>query len=63
MSRVHAGFLNGVLALLPELLVQINAYIATTSNPHIMFTGHSAGGAVAALAFAHFMSKSYLLNG
>jgi predicted lipase len=51
--EVHAGFLNGAEALVSAVEKHIN------SQPkcrHVLFTGHSAGGAVASLLFTRFLS-------
>ena len=55
----HAGFLNGAVALLPEVTRRVNALVGEKPGPrNIMFTGHSAGGAVASLLFTRFMMEA-----
>ncbi|KAH0561982.1 hypothetical protein GP486_003311 [Trichoglossum hirsutum] len=53
----HAGFLNGAEALVPAVAKHIDALAENKSAvKHVLFTGHSAGGAVASLLFAKFLS-------
>lgn len=56
--HAHAGFLNGAEALLPEVSSRISRFVQQHRVKHVLFTGHSAGGAVASLLFAHFLCAS-----
>jgi len=51
--KVHSGFRNGAKALLPSIKQQLQADSGRTK--HVIFTGHSAGGAVASLLYLHFL--------
>lgn len=61
----HTGFLNGARALSSSASKRIQAFLSGPGRqpdglgrkPHVLFTGHSAGGAVASLLFRHFLSK------
>ncbi|KAL2197038.1 Alpha/Beta hydrolase protein [Corynascus similis CBS 632.67] len=55
--RVHSGFLNGARALLPVVKEQLASTVGPGSDraSHVIFTGHSAGGAVASLLYLHFL--------
>ncbi|KAI8667018.1 Lipase-3 domain-containing protein [Fusarium sp. Ph1] len=57
----HSGFLNSSRALDDIVSERIKTYIENTKNtngqrPHVLFTGHSAGGAVAALFYLRYIS-------
>ncbi|KAI0458628.1 hypothetical protein F5B21DRAFT_400071 [Xylaria acuta] len=45
----HAGFLNSARELLPPISAQIEKQLSKGQKFNILFTGHSAGGAVATL--------------
>jgi alpha-beta hydrolase superfamily lysophospholipase len=48
----HSGFMNSAEALEDVVAERIRLYVQRRrSNAHIIFTGHSAGGAVASLLF------------
>ncbi|KND89963.1 hypothetical protein TOPH_05342 [Tolypocladium ophioglossoides CBS 100239] len=50
----HRGFLSCAKALLPSLPQEIARQLAADQRlSHVVFTGHSAGGAVASLLFLH----------
>jgi putative lipase involved disintegration of autophagic bodies len=49
--QAHRGFLNGAEALSGKVKQQIRKNLKDFNS--ILFTGHSAGGAVAALLYAH----------
>ena len=52
----HAGFLSCTKHLLPILEQEITRQVAADKDiSNIVFTGHSAGGAVSSLAFLHFV--------
>ncbi|KAK4248897.1 hypothetical protein C7999DRAFT_13178, partial [Corynascus novoguineensis] len=55
--QVHSGFLNGARALLPVVKDQLASTVGPSSDraSHVIFTGHSAGGAVASLLYLHFL--------
>lgn len=48
----HSGFLSSAKALLPVVLEHIKK---EKDAQRVLFTGHSAGGTVASLLFAHFL--------
>jgi len=53
--RAHAGFLGCAKASVPAVTQDITQQLNADSNiSNIIFTGHSAGGAVASLVFLHF---------
>ncbi|KAF4982820.1 hypothetical protein FZEAL_1612 [Fusarium zealandicum] len=53
---VHGGFLACANALLPWLTQEIIRQVELDDSlRHVVFTGHSAGGAVAAIVFLHFV--------
>ncbi|KAF4970071.1 hypothetical protein FSARC_2817 [Fusarium sarcochroum] len=52
----HSGFLACANTLLPWLTQEIIRQMETDDSfTHVVFTGHSAGGAVAAIVFLHFI--------
>ncbi|KAF4472687.1 alpha beta-hydrolase [Fusarium albosuccineum] len=60
--QAHSGFLNSSWALAKIVSERIEAYVAGTETqserkPHVLFTGHSAGGAVASLFYLHYISN------
>ncbi|RSL65182.1 hypothetical protein CEP54_004390 [Fusarium duplospermum] len=57
----HSGFLNSAWALDDIVSERIKTYIENAENangqkPHVLFTGHSAGGAVATLFYLRYIS-------
>ncbi|KAI9771960.1 MAG: hypothetical protein M1839_002593 [Geoglossum umbratile] len=56
--EAHGGFLDSAKALIPDVVEQIQEATARASIGHVLFTGHSAGGAVASLVFAHLLSTA-----
>ncbi|KAL2127129.1 hypothetical protein VTI74DRAFT_11270 [Chaetomium olivicolor] len=62
--QAHSGFLNSAQALDEAISQRIQNYIEQSalikraSPPHILFTGHSAGGAVASLMYLRQKSLS-----
>ncbi|KAF4997176.1 hypothetical protein FGRMN_4071 [Fusarium graminum] len=57
----HSGFLNSALALDSAVAQMIFNYVlgfdaASKQKPHVLFTGHSAGGAVSQLLYLHHIS-------
>ncbi|KAL6400978.1 hypothetical protein AUP68_16698 [Ilyonectria robusta] len=56
--RVHSGYLTCATALIPDLEKEISRLReADDSIQNVVFTGHSAGGAVASLLFVHFANQ------
>ncbi|QGI59856.1 hypothetical protein CEK27_003827 [Fusarium fujikuroi] len=54
--HAHSGFLACAATLLPWLTEEITRQVtADKSLKDVVFTGHSAGGAVAAMVFLHFV--------
>ncbi|OAP58041.1 hypothetical protein AYL99_07131 [Fonsecaea erecta] len=49
--KVHSGFLHGARALQADVEIEILKCLESTNIRHVIFTGHSAGGAVASLAY------------
>lgn len=57
--QAHTGFLTCALALLPTLQRDIAEQLSSDpSISNVVFTGHSAGGAVASLLFLHFVTAA-----
>ncbi|MCJ1400342.1 hypothetical protein MMC11_003547 [Xylographa trunciseda] len=52
----HAGFANAAAALESAVTTQIRSVLKAGKIEHVLFTGHSAGGAVASLLFLRFLS-------
>ncbi|KAM7183570.1 Alpha/Beta hydrolase fold [Naviculisporaceae sp. PSN 640] len=51
----HAGFVSCARAMLPAITDDIIQQLSADNNiSNVVFTGHSAGGAVASLVFLHF---------
>ncbi|KAK3074878.1 hypothetical protein LTR53_002332 [Teratosphaeriaceae sp. CCFEE 6253] len=61
-NACHAGFLQVARAMLQPVAAQLRAHIennpAWAGGCSLLFTGHSAGGAVASLLFAHMLSRT-----
>ena len=51
----HSGFVNGAKALLSLVSRHISKLSKSGQPKHIVFTGHSAGGAVASLLYLKFV--------
>ncbi|KAM0348618.1 hypothetical protein ACHAPU_004053 [Fusarium lateritium] len=63
--NAHSGFLNSALALDSIVAEMISKYMlesnaASKQKPHVLFTGHSAGGAVSQLLYLHHISQPNL---
>ncbi|OJJ96175.1 hypothetical protein ASPACDRAFT_1891107 [Aspergillus aculeatus ATCC 16872] len=60
----HSGFLHSAMALAAIVSERIKAYsrLHADTGSHILFTGHSAGGAVASLLFLHYISEELPKN-
>ena len=52
----HAGFLSVARRMVRPLASRLRRMLQDASGYSLVFTGHSAGGAVAALLYAHMMS-------
>ena len=48
-KEAHAGFLNSAITLKDRVFKQIDDLNRNNHMKHVLFTGHSAGGAVASL--------------
>lgn len=59
---VHQGFGKGARALAPVFTEQLTSFLKGSDGRDIelIFTGHSAGGAVAALLFSQFLTSQHL---
>lgn len=59
--KVHGGFLECARAMAPKIAALITTVLAKRPDARgpvdLLFTGHSAGAAVAALLFAHMMKE------
>ena len=60
--EVHGGFLKCAKTMTPKLAEKILQMVLKlplqeSCRPELLFTGHSAGGAVAALLYAHLTNK------
>lgn len=60
--EAHSGFLNSAKALDKTVSQRINMYIRENASnySHVLFTGHSAGGAVASLLFLRYLAQESL---
>lgn len=59
-TNVHRGFLHAAQELVPYIWDKLKSILV--DNPgslDVVFTGHSAGGAVVSLLFAHFLSHAF----
>lgn len=57
-NACHAGFLKVTKAMVAQVATQLREHPASSEQPTLLFTGHSAGGAVAALLYSHMLSTS-----
>ncbi|KAK1634194.1 Alpha/Beta hydrolase protein [Colletotrichum phormii] len=64
LPKVHRGFAQCARTIAPGLLAQIKTVLNEDQEQdqeiEIVFTGHSAGGAVACLLFGHFLTAQVL---
>ncbi|KAH6656434.1 Alpha/Beta hydrolase protein [Truncatella angustata] len=65
LYRAHAGFLEGAKEMLPEVAIKLAQVVDNFSQitskakkPSLVFTGHSAGGAVAAMLYTHLTNST-----
>ena len=58
--QAHGGFLNGAEALLPAVVAELDRMQPSTPSLHAVFTGHSAGGAIASLLFLKIFSDAHI---
>ena len=54
----HSGFLRVAKAMVEHVSLQIQRHPAYSERPALLLTGHSAGGAVAALLYSHMLSNT-----
>ncbi|KAG0647581.1 hypothetical protein D0Z07_6802 [Hyphodiscus hymeniophilus] len=57
-NACHAGFLQVAKAMVGQIAAQLQEHPASSQMPSLLFTGHSAGGAVAAMLYSHMLSTS-----
>jgi hypothetical protein len=57
-NACHAGFLQVTKAMVDQVAAQLKQHPASSEMPALLFTGHSAGGAVAAMLYSHMLSIS-----
>jgi hypothetical protein len=57
-NACHTGFLQVAKAMAGPVAAQLQQHPAFTRKPSLLFTGHSAGGAVAAILYSHMLSIS-----
>ncbi len=55
---VHGGFINSAQRLLSLVTRQLITANKATPHLHVIFTGHSAGGAVASLLFLNSLLEA-----
>ncbi|TVY82789.1 hypothetical protein LSUE1_G002250 [Lachnellula suecica] len=61
-NECHAGFLQVAKAMVDQVAAQLQQHPASSERPSLLFTGHSAGGAVAAMLYCHMLSTSVNSN-
>lgn len=57
-NACHAGFLQVTKAMIAQVATQLQQHPACSEKPSLLFTGHSAGGAVAAMLYSHMLSTT-----
>jgi hypothetical protein len=57
-NACHAGFLQVTKAMVGQVAAQLQQHPAFSKRPSLLFTGHSAGGAVAAMLYSHMLSTT-----
>jgi hypothetical protein len=61
-NACHAGFLQVAQAMVERVASQLKEHPSLSEEPSLLITGHSAGGAVAALLYSHIISTSVSSN-
>ncbi|AAR26956.1 FirrV-1-F2 precursor [Feldmannia irregularis virus a] len=59
-NEVHSGFFIGHHSIKAKIYTKLNAFIASGECDSILFTGHSSGGALAAIAAFDFRNDKHL---
>lgn len=59
---VHGGFRASAKDLSRFIPMEVKSLLASTQARHVIFTGHSAGGAVASLLYMHYISGEELVR-
>lgn len=57
-NACHEGFLQVAKAMVNQVAEQLRDHPALFQCPTLLFTGHSAGGAIAAMLYSHMLSTS-----
>jgi hypothetical protein len=57
-NACHAGFLQVTKAMVSQVATQLQQYPTSSEQLSLLFTGHSAGGAVASLLYSHMLSAT-----
>lgn len=59
-NACHAGFMRVAKAMVSHVATQLQQYTALPEGerPMLLFTGHSAGGAIAAMLYSHMVSTT-----
>jgi hypothetical protein len=57
-NACHAGFLQVAKAMVAGIATKLQEHPACAERPTLVFTGHSAGGAVAAMLCSHMLSTT-----
>lgn len=57
-NECHAGFLAVTKAMVSQVAAQLAVHLTSAEMPTLLFTGHSAGGAVAAMLYSHMLSTT-----
>lgn len=57
-NACHNGFLLVAKAMVKQVASQLKQHPASSERPSLLFTGHSAGGAIAAMLYSHMLSTS-----
>jgi len=57
-NACHAGFLQVTKAMVSQVAAQLQQHPASSERPSLLFTGHSAGGAVSAMLYSHMLSTT-----
>ncbi|KAH7414420.1 hypothetical protein DE146DRAFT_763171 [Phaeosphaeria sp. MPI-PUGE-AT-0046c] len=61
-NECHSGFLQVAKAMVDQVAAQLQPFQASPAPPSLLFTGHSAGGAVAAMLYSHMLAASVTSN-